>query len=120
MVTVWIRRRETMDCQGWVDKTKEIMSPFETENILKHLNLKSAFGNPWIILIFVAILALGIYKRSKFILLTLFTIIALLILIQYTFPQPGQEMSASSLAPFMIGGMVIAGVIIYFTFVKSD
>lgn len=120
MVTLRILRREAMDCNSWVEKTKDVLSPFETENILRYLNIKSAFGNPWIIGIFLVILVVGIIKRSKFIILTLFSIVGLLLLMQYTFPQAGQETSLSTLAPFLLGGMLIAGVIIYFTFVKSD
>lgn len=120
MVTLQIQRRETMNCNGWAEKTKDVLTPFETENILNYLQSNSIIGNPWIIGAFLILLIIGIVKRSKFVLLSLFTLVAVLLLLRFTFPPAGQELNLSTLLPFLAGGAVIGGVIIYFTLIKSD
>jgi hypothetical protein len=106
--------------QGLVDKTKDALTPFETENLLNYFQTHSILENPWIIGVFLILLTIGIVKRSRFILLSLFTVVALLLLVRYTFPPAGQELTLSTLVPFLFGGAVIGGVIIYFTLIKAD
>jgi hypothetical protein len=120
MFTVMTQRRNAMEGQGWVDKTKDALTPFETENLLNYFQSHSLLENPWIIGAFLILLIIGIVKRSKFVLLSLFTLVSLLLLIRYTFPPAGQELTLSTLVPFLAGGAVIGGVIIYFTLIKSD
>ncbi len=112
-----------MDKQDLITKAKEHLTPFETENVVKYLQnltLKSAMENPWLIGFFLVIFFYAVIKRSKFVLLTLFSVIMIMVMIRYVFPPQGDELSISSTLPFVVGGLVIGGVLIYFNFVKSE
>jgi hypothetical protein len=54
------------------------------------------------------------------VLLTLFFLIAMIVFMRYAMPPAGQELSLTSILPFVGAGLVIGGVIIYFTMIKSD
>ncbi len=106
-----------------LNKAKETLSPFETEHIvafLKSLTVKSIMDNPYLIAAFLIIFFFAVIKRSKFVLLFLFTLISLMILARYTFPAKGDDLSLSGTLPLVVGGMVIGGVVLYFSLVKSD
>jgi hypothetical protein len=112
-----------MDKQEMINKTRETLSPFETDHVvqfMKNLSLKSAMENPWIIGAFLILFFYAVVKRSKFVLLTLFTIISLMILMRFTFQSSGDELALSSTLPFLFGGLFIGIVIIYFCFIKSE
>ncbi len=112
-----------MDIQPLWDKTKETLAPFQSENIIdfmKKLTLKSAMENPWVISIFFIIFFYAVIKRSKFVLLTLFTGISLMVLARYTFPANGDELALSSTLPFVFGALLIGAVILYFNFIKTE
>jgi hypothetical protein len=112
-----------MDKQEMINKTRETLSPFETEHVvqfMKNLSLKSAMENPWIIGAFLILFFFAVIKRSKFVLLALFTIISLMVLMRYTFQSGGDELALSSTLPFLFGGLLIGVVIIYFCFIKSE
>jgi hypothetical protein len=103
-----------------INKAKEVLSPLETENIikfLKGLNFNSIIGNPIILGLFLLLLFYAVIKRSKFILLFLFTCISVAALIHYTMPESG-VMSLSTLLPFAGGGVAICAILIYFGFIK--
>jgi hypothetical protein len=112
-----------MEKQELITKTKDALSPFETENVFKflqHLTLKSAMENPWIIGGFLVIFFYAVIKRSKFVLLGLFSVISIMVLIRFAFPPQGDELNLSSTLPFVFGGLLIGGVLLYFNFVKTD
>jgi hypothetical protein len=112
-----------MDKQEMLTKTKETLTPFETENVItfiQNLSLQRAMENPWIIGGFLIIFFYAVIRRSKFVLLTLFSVIALMVLIRYTFPPPGDELQLSSTLPFVFGGLIIGGVLLYFNFIKTE
>jgi hypothetical protein len=112
-----------MEKHDLLEKTKETLAPFQTEQIihyLKNLTLKSAMENPWFIAIFLIIFFYAVIKRSKFVLLTLFTAISLMVLMRYTFPSGGDELSLSSTLPFVFGALLIGVIVIYFNFIKTD
>jgi hypothetical protein len=116
-------RGEEMEKQEMINKTKETLAPFETEHVVqfvKTMTLKSIMGNPWIIGAIVIIFFYAVIKRSKFVLLTLFTVISLTLLIRFTFQSQSDEMTLSSTLPFVFGGVAIGAVIIYFSFIKSE
>jgi hypothetical protein len=111
-----------MEKQEILDKTKDVLSPFETEHIVKFvkgLTISTVIGNPWMLAILAVILFYAVIKRSKFVLLFLFTLFSLMLLIQYTLPETG-DFNLSSLLPFIGGGLVIGSVLIYFIFIKGD
>jgi hypothetical protein len=72
-----------------------------------------------VLIIVTGVLFFGILKRSKPVLLTLFFLIAMIAFMRYAMPPAGQELTLSSIGPFIGFGVVIGGVIIYFTMVKS-
>lgn len=112
-----------MDKQQLIEKTTEVLRPFETENLIntaQHLSVKQLSSHPVILILFVAVFFFGVIRRSKPVLLTLFSLICIAVIIRFAMPAPGDELSMSSALPFIGGGMLIGCVIIYFTLVKSD
>lgn len=112
-----------MDRQQLVEKATEVLRPFETGNLLntmQTLNLKTIFTNPVVLIIIIGLFFFGVIKKSKTVLLTLFGMIGMIVMLRYAMPAPGEELSMKSLIPFVFGGVVIGGVIIYFSMIKSD
>jgi len=111
-----------MEKQHLIDKTTEILRPFETSNLMttmQTLTLAQIFSNPVVLIIIIGALFFGVLKRSVPVLLTLFFLIAMIVFMRYAMPPAGQELSLSSIFPFVGAGIVIGGVIIYFTMIKS-
>jgi hypothetical protein len=112
-----------MEKQHLIEKTTEVLRPFETANLMatmQTLTLAQIFSNPIVLIIIIGILFFGVLKRSLPVLLTLFFLIAMIVFMRYVMPAPGQELALSSVFPFVGAGVVIGGVIIYFTMIKSD
>lgn len=112
-----------MDKQQLIEKTTEALRPYETSNLIEtmqHLSVNQVFSNPAVLILIVAIFFFGVVKRSKTVLLSLFSLICIAILIRYAMPAPGDDLSVSSLLPFIGGGLVIGCVIIYFSLIKTD
>jgi len=113
-----------MEKEELLKKAEQAASPFETENIvkfIKNLTIQSAMENPWVIAVFLVIFFYAVIRRSKPVLLFLFAAISIMFLVQFTLPGNGDtELSLSSTLPFAAGGLVIGGVLIYFSFIKSD
>lgn len=111
-----------MENQDIIAKTREALSPFETENIVKfvkQLSFSTIIGNPWVVAILLIVFFFAIIKRSKPVLLFLFTLLSLICLIHYTMPESG-DVTWSSLLPLVGGSLVIGSVLIYFIFIKSE
>ena len=112
-----------MDKQQLIEKTTDVLRPFETANLMhtmQTMSLQQIFSNPVVLIIITLLLFLGIIKKSKPVLLTLFSMIGAIIVLRYAMPSPGEELSLKSLIPFASGGLLIGGVIIYFSLIKSD
>lgn len=112
-----------MNKQQLVDKTVETLQPFETSNLIEsmqHLNVKQIFSHPVVLILIVAVFFFGVFRRSKAVLLTLFSLVCIAVIVRYAMPAPGDDLSMSSMLPFIGGGLLIGGVVIYFSFVKSD
>lgn len=111
-----------MEKQQILSKSQEVISYFETENIVrfvKELNFKTIVDNPWILGLLVVVFFFAVIKRSKFVLLFLFTLLSLTALVHYTLPAE-VEMTAMSLLPFAFGCIAICGVLIYFIFIEAE
>ena len=111
-----------MEKQHVIDKTTEILRPFETSNLMttiQTLTLAQIFTNPVVLILIIGVLFFGVLKRSTPVLLTLFFLIAMIVFMRYAMPAPGQELTLSSILPFIGAGVAIGGVIIYFTMIKS-
>ncbi len=112
-----------MDKQLLIEKTTETLRPFETANLietLEHLSVKQVFSNPLVLILIIAIFFFGVLKRSKTVLLSLFSLFCVAVIIRYAMPAPGDDLSMSSMFPFIGGGLLVGGVIIYFSLIKSD
>ena len=111
-----------MDKQQFIEKTTETLRPFETSNMMatmQSLTLAQIFTNPVVLIFIIGILFFGILKRSTPVLLTLFFLIAMIVFMRYAMPPAGQELTLSSIGPFIGFGVAIGGVIIYFSMIKS-
>lgn len=111
-----------MEKQEALEKTVEVLRPFETQNLMttiQNLTLQQIFSNWIFLLITLGILFFGVYKKSKPVLLTLFSLLALIVMVKYTMPPPGEELTMKSLIPFAAFGVGIGGVLVYFIFIKD-
>ena len=112
-----------MDKQQLIEKTTETLRPFETSNLIdtmQHLSLKQIFTHPIILIIIVSIFFYGMFKRSKTIFLSLFSLFAFSLIIRYAMPAPGEDLSFTSTLPFIGCGLFIGFVVIYYSLIKSD
>ena len=112
-----------MDKQQLVEKTTETLRPFETSNLIEtmqHLSVKQIFSHPAVLILLFVFFFFGVVKRSKIVLLSLFSMICIAVIMRYAMPTPGDDLSMSSMFPFIGGGLVIGAVVIYFSFIKSD
>jgi hypothetical protein len=103
--------------------TKEVFSAVETDNIVrlaKALTISTIIDNPLILALLVIVLFYAIIKRSKFVLLFLFTLLSLMALVRYTLPETSEMISVTSLLPFAFGCLGVGSVLIYFIFVKVE
>jgi len=111
-----------MEKEKMISRTQEVLSPFETDQIVrfvKELSITTIFENPYILGILVIVFFFAVIKRSKFVLLFLFTLLSLMALVRYTLPM-GAEMTATSMLPFAFGCLGIGAVLIYFIFIKVE
>lgn len=114
-----------MEKERMIETAKEKLTPFETGNLIdfiQNLTLKSAMEHPLIIVIFLLFAVYAVLTRSKFILLFLFAGISIMLLVRYTLsPETvGGGITLSSTLPFLAGGLVIGGALIYLAFIKND
>ena len=111
-----------MEKQQMIEKTTEALRPFETANLMttiQSLTLTQIFTNPFVLIIIVGVLFFGVMKKSVPVLLTLFFLIAMIVFMRYVMPPPDQELTLSSILPFVGAGVTIGGVIIYFSMINS-
>jgi uncharacterized membrane protein len=112
-----------MDKERLVEKATETLRPFETSNLIdaaQHMSIKQIFSHPVVLIFIVIIFFFGVVKRSKTVLLSLFSLICIAVIMRYAMPAPGDDLSMSSMFPFIGGGLLVGGVIIYFALIKSD
>jgi hypothetical protein len=67
----------------------------------------------------VVVFFFAVVKRSKFVLLFLFTLLSLMALVRYTLPE-GAALTPGSLLPFAGGCLGVGAVLIYFIFIKVE
>ena len=111
-----------MEKQQLLEKTTEVLRPFETSNLMttiQTMTLAQIFTNPVVLVIILGVLFFGVLKKSVPVLLTLFFLLAMIVFMRYAMPAPGQELALSSVLPFVGAGVLIGGVIIYFSMIKS-
>ena len=111
-----------MEKEKIISRTQEVLSPFETEQIVKfvkELSITTIFENPFVLGILIIVFFFAVIKRSKLVLLFLFTLLSLMALVRYTLPM-GAEMTATAILPFAFGCLGIGAVLIYFIFIKVE
>jgi len=111
-----------LDNKELIDKTVDVLRPFETKNLMdtiQNVTLQQIFSNWLFLLALVCIFFFGIYKRSKTVLLTLFFLLALIVMVKFAMPASDAEVGLKSIIPFAAFGLGIGGVIVYFTFIKD-
>ncbi len=111
-----------MDKEQLVDKTVEVLRPFETQNLMttiQNLTLHQILTNWIFLLVTMGILFFGVYKKSKTILLTLFFLVAMIFMVKLVMPPPDQELTLNGILPFAGFGLGVGGVIVYFLFIKD-
>lgn len=112
-----------MDRERLVTKTEQALSPLETDNVitfLKGLTVRSFTGHPEVTGLLILILVFALWRWTRQTLLTFFTLLSLGMLIRYTFPPPGVEITFMSALPFVLGCMGISAVLLYFLFIRTD
>ncbi|NVN98772.1 MAG: hypothetical protein HXX17_05560 [Geobacteraceae bacterium] len=114
-----------MEKQQLLDQAKDKLTPLETGNIVnfvQNMSMQSLMDHPLVLLVLAIIGFYAIVRKSKFVLLFLFAAISIMLLIKFTLAPDivGSELSIRSLLPFVAGGLVIGGALIYFTFIKSE
>jgi hypothetical protein len=111
-----------MEKQEIIAKAQEVLTPFETDNIVKfvkELSFTTVMGNPWMLALLVIVFFFAIIKRSKLVLLFLFTLLSLMALVHYSLPAGG-ELTVTGFLPFAAGCLSIGAVLIYFIFIKTE
>lgn len=112
-----------MDKQHLIEKTTETLKPFETANLIdaaQHLSIKQIISHPAVLFFILVVFFFGVIKRSKAVLLTLFLFFGLIVIMRFAMPSQDGELSMTAMLPFIGGGLLIGGVLIYFSLIKSD
>jgi len=112
-----------MTKQQLIEKTVEVLQPFETDNLIeamKHLSIKQVYSHPAVLFLIFSVFLFGIVRKSKAALLSLFSLVSCTVIMRYAMPVPGDNLSITSMIPFIGGGLLVGGVIIYFLLIKSD
>lgn len=112
-----------MEKQELIQKTTEVLRPFETENLIRTMQtitLQQIFTNPGVLSVIALVFFFGVIKRSKTVLLSLFGLIGMIVIMRFAIPASSEELSLKSVVPFIGIGVVVGGIIIYFSLIKSD
>ena len=114
-----------MDKENMLSKAQEHLAPFETSNIIEFIqnfNTQTAAEHPLIALLLVILAFYAFIKRAKAILLLIFATISIMLLVRFTLTpeKVEQGISLSTTLPFIGGGLLIGGALIYLTFISHD
>jgi len=114
-----------MEKQQILDQAKDKLTPFETGNVvdfIQHLTLKSAMEQPLLICLFLVFAFYAVVRKSKVVLFFLFAGISIMLLVRFTLSPEivGGGLTMGSVLPFIAGGLVVGGALLYFTFIKGD
>lgn len=112
-----------MDKERLIDTTRELLQPFETDNViafLKELSMRTVTDNPAVTFLLFLVFLYALWRWSRNMLLFLFTLLSFTMLVRYALPPPGTELTVNSTLPFVFGSMGIASVLLYFIFIRTD
>ena len=103
-----------MDKERLITKTQQILSPFETQNVIafmKELSTKTITDNPKVTFLLFLVFLYSLWRWSRFMLLFLFTLLSFTLLIRYTLPPAGTELTVRTTFPFAFGSFGIGAEI---------
>ena len=112
-----------MDKAQLIERTRQALQPFETEKILefmKNLSTQTVTENPKVTFLLFLIFLYALWRWSRFVLLFLFTLLSFTMLVRYTLPPPGTELTINTTFPFAMGSFGIGAVLLYFIFIKTE
>lgn len=112
-----------MDKQQLIDTTTEILRPLETANLIQtvqNLTLHTIITNPIIISAIALFFFMGVIKKSRPVLFMIFALMVVVILLRYAMPAPGANLTVMESLPFFGGAILVGGVLLYYTFIKTD
>ena len=114
-----------MEKQKIIETAKDKLAPLETGNVfdfIQHMSPQTFTDHPLVIVVFLIIGFYAFIKRSKFVLLFLFSAISIMLLVRFTLTPDvvGGGLSVVATLPFVGGGLAIGGALIYLTFIKQD
>ncbi len=112
-----------MDRERLIMKTEQLLRPLETRQVatfLRELTVKSFTDHPEVTFPLVLFFLFILWRWPRIVLLSLFTLLSVAVLIGYTLPPAGMELTISSTFPFILGCMGIAAVLLYFIFLRTD
>lgn len=106
-----------------IRKSGQALTLFETQNVIafvKELNMQTIINNPRATALIFLVFLYGLWRWSRFVLLSVFTVLSLTMLVRYALPPPEAALTVSATLPFIAGCMGISAVLLYFIFIKSD
>jgi len=112
-----------MDKERLIEKTQQALQPFETQNVLtfmKELSMSTVTDNPKVTFLLFLIFLYALVRWSRIVLLFLFTLLSFTLLVRYTLPPPGTELSVNTTFPFALGSFGIGAVLLYFIFIRTE
>lgn len=114
-----------MEKEKILSKAQEHLAPFETENIIdfiQNFNMQTATEHPLIALLLVILAFYAFVKRSKPLLVLIFSTISIMVLVRLTLSseQLDKGISVGATLPFVTGGLLIGGALIYLIFFSHD
>jgi len=114
-----------MEKEKMLSKAQEHLAPFETSNIIdfiRNFNTQTAAEHPLIALLLVILAFYAFIKRSKPLLLLIFSTISIMLLVRFTLTAETLEkgISLQSTLPFIGGGLLIGVALIYLMFISND
>lgn len=114
-----------MEKEKILSKAQEHLAPFETANIIdfiRNFNTQTATEHPLIALLLVILAFYAFIKRSKPLLVLIFATISIMVLVRFTLSPEQLEkgISVGTALPFIGGGLLIGGALIYLMFFSHD
>jgi len=103
--------------------SKEVFTAVQTDSIVKiakAMTFSTLIDNPLILVLLAIVLFYAVIKRSKFVLLFLFTLLSLMALVHFALPESVELTSFTTYLPFAFGCLGVASVLIYFIFIKVE
>ena len=87
--------------------------------VIRELQWKELAGNPLVWLIGGSALIVMIWRRMIRLMISLVSLVAFFVMLQYTLPTPGETMQLNNLLLFIGGSSVLLLVNLYYVFIRE-